>query len=144
MITVSVWHNVAHDAEGRHAAMLDGYQPGHPMVRVFTYQADPAARAPEVIAEKAFAICNGQPHDAAGTEVSRRYYARELRSLSKGDVVAVREIALAVASAGWTVVRGGLNEVRAAGHGTRPLPVPAAPGRPLSGSTAKEHRDERR
>jgi hypothetical protein len=82
MITVSVWHNVAHDAEGRHTAMLDGYQPGHPMVRVFAYQADPARRPPEAIAEEAFAICNGHPRDAAGEELSRRYYARELRSLS--------------------------------------------------------------
>ena len=59
MITVTIWHNVAHDAEGRHTAMAGGYQPGHPMVRVFAYQAGPAGRAPEVIAEEAFAICNG-------------------------------------------------------------------------------------
>lgn len=51
MITVTIWHNVAHDAEGRHIAMLEGHQPGDPMVRVFTYQADPAGRRPEVIAD---------------------------------------------------------------------------------------------
>jgi hypothetical protein len=28
------------------------------------------------------AICNGHPRDAAGEDLSRRYYARELRSLS--------------------------------------------------------------
>jgi hypothetical protein len=82
MITVTIWHNVAHDAEGRHIAMLDGYQPGDPVVAVFAYQADPAGRAPEVIADEAFAICNDHPHDARGEELSRRYYARELRSLS--------------------------------------------------------------
>lgn len=82
MITVTIWHNAAHDAEGRHIAMLDGYQPCDPMVAVFAYQADPAGRAPEVIADEAFAICNGHPYDAAGEELSRRYYARELRSLS--------------------------------------------------------------
>ena len=43
--------------------------------------------------------------------------------LSKGDVVVVGEVPLAVASAGWTLVRGGLNEVRAGEHGTRPLPA---------------------
>ncbi len=61
--------------------MLDGYQPGHPMVRVFAYQADPAGRSPEAIAEEAFAVCNGHPRDAGGEDLSRRYYERELRSL---------------------------------------------------------------
>jgi hypothetical protein len=82
MITVTVWHNVATDAQGRHTAMLDGYQPGNPMVRVFGYQADPGGRPPEAIAEEAFAICNGHPRDAGGEDLSRRYYERELRSLS--------------------------------------------------------------
>ncbi len=81
MITVTIWHNVPVDGQGRHTGMLKGYQPGDPVVRVFTYQADPAA-GPEEIAEEAFAICNGHPCDAAGTDLSRRYYARELRSLS--------------------------------------------------------------
>ena len=142
MITVTIWHNVAHDAERRHIAMIDGYRPGHPMVLVFAYQADPAGRAPEVIAEEAFAICNGHPRDAGGEDLSRRYYARELRSLSVGDVVAAGAVPLAVARAGWTLVRGGLNEVRAAGHGTHPLPVPAVPRQHPSDSTAKEHRDD--
>jgi len=62
--------------------MLDGYRPGDPMVRVFTYQADPAGRSPEAVAEEAFAICNGHPGNAHGEELSRRYYQRELRSLS--------------------------------------------------------------
>lgn len=49
--------------------------------------------------------------------------------LSKGDVVVVGEVPLAVASAGWTLVRDGLNEVRADEHGTHPLPLPGrAPG----------------
>jgi hypothetical protein len=47
MITVTICHNVAHDGEGHHTAMLDGYRPGDPMVRVFAYQADPAGRRPE-------------------------------------------------------------------------------------------------
>jgi len=137
MITVTVWHNTATDAQGRLIAMM-GYQPGHPVVRVFAYQADPAGRAPEVIAEEAFAICNGHPCDAGGADLSRRYYARELRSLSVGDVVAVGEAPLAVGRIGWTLVRGGLNEARTAGHGTHPLPAPAATSQPPPSSTAKE------
>jgi len=130
MITVSVWHNVARDAEGRHAAMLDGYQPGHPMVRVFAYQADPGGRSLEAVAEEAFAICNGHPRDAGGEELSRRYYARVLRSLSAGDIVVVGEVPLAVGR-GWSLVRGGLNETRTDEHGTRPLPAPTARPAPV-------------
>jgi hypothetical protein len=91
------------------------------------------------IAEEAFAICNGHPRDAGGEELSRRYYARELRSLSVGDIV-VGEVPLAVGRFGWSLVHGGLNETRTGEHGTRPLP---APGKPPSDSPAKEHRDER-
>ena len=55
MTTVTIWHNTARDGEGRLAGMLDGYQPGDPVVRVFAYQADLAGRTPEEIAEEAFA-----------------------------------------------------------------------------------------
>jgi hypothetical protein len=59
-ITVTIWHNVAVDGQGHHTGMLGGYQPGDPMVRVFTYQADPAA-GPEEIAEEAFAAATATP-----------------------------------------------------------------------------------
>ena len=136
MITVTIWHNVAADAQGRHTAMLDGWQPGDPMVRVFAYRADPAGRSAEMIAEEAFAICNGHPDDAGGEDLAGRYYQRELRSLSVGDVVAVGEVPLAVARAGWKPVTGGFAEVREHAHGTRPLL--AAAGGPLAGSSLKE------
>jgi hypothetical protein len=133
-ITITIWHNVARDLDDRPTGMLEGYHPGDPMVRVFTYQADPAGRTPEQIAEEAFAICNGHPADAAGEDLARRYYERELRSLSVGDIVAVGEAGLAVGRVGWTLVPGGLNEVRTSEHGTRPLPPPtlggATPGGP--------------
>ena len=82
MITLTIWHNVARDGQDRPTGMLDGYRPGDPVVRVFTYQADPTGRDPEQIAEEAFAICNGHASDAGGADLSRRYYERELRSLS--------------------------------------------------------------
>ena len=43
--------------------------------------------------------------------------------LSVGDIVAVGEVPLAVGRAGWTPVRGGLNQARTGEHGTRPLPA---------------------
>jgi hypothetical protein len=61
--------------------MLDGYQPGDPVVRVFAYQASPG-RSAEEIAEEAFAIFNDHPGDAAGAELACAYYGRRLRSLS--------------------------------------------------------------
>ena len=82
MITITIWHNVAHDGEGRHSAMLDGYQPGDPMVRVFTYQADPAGRSPEEIADEAFDTFNDHPRDPEGAGLACAYYGRRLRSLS--------------------------------------------------------------
>ncbi len=57
-ITVTIWHNVAFDGQGRHTAMLDGYEPGDPVVRVFAYQTSPG-RPAEEIAEEAFAIYAG-------------------------------------------------------------------------------------
>ena len=49
--------------------------------------------------------------------------------VSKGDVVVVGEVALAVASVGWIPVRGGLQEVRKDEYGTHPL----LPSSPVSG-----------
>jgi hypothetical protein len=63
----------------RHAGRLPA-RPSHgPRLRL---PGQPRRAAPEAIAEEAFAICNGHPHDAAGEDLSRRYYARGLRSLS--------------------------------------------------------------
>jgi hypothetical protein len=60
------------------------------------------------------------PYAAAGRRL--RNMAELSGELSVGDVVAVSEAGLAVGHVGWTLVRGGLNEVRTSEHGTRPLP----------------------
>lgn len=123
-ITVTIWHNVTRDPDGRPTGYF-GFRPGDQMVRVFTYQIPADGRPPEQAAEDAFAICNGHPRDAAAAELSRLYYRRELRSLSRGDCVAVGEVALVCERAGWAPMRGGITEVRADQHGTHPLPGPA-------------------
>jgi hypothetical protein len=105
--------------------MLDGYQPGDPVVAVFTYQADPAGRTAEQIADEAFDIFNDHPRDPDGADLACAYYGRRLRSLSAGDVVAVGDTLLAAGwPAGWDPVSGPLTEVRTREHGTRPLPLP--------------------
>jgi hypothetical protein len=81
-ITVTIWHNVRADPGGRHLAMLDGYAPGDPMVRVFTYQTSPGSRTPEEIADHAFAVFNGHPFDGEGERLAGLYYGRRLRSVS--------------------------------------------------------------
>lgn len=80
----------------------------------------------------------------------RPVVARQLRNmaepsgeLSVGDVVDAGEVPLAVARTSWTRLRGGLNEVYAAGHGNPPAAGARRARQPLSDSTAKKHRDER-
>ena len=84
MITVTIWHNVARDAQGRHTGMFDGYQPGDPMVRVFTYQATAGCRSPQEIADAAYEAFNADPEMLAGGqgEMAARYRDRQLRSVS--------------------------------------------------------------
>jgi hypothetical protein len=106
--------------------MLDGYQPGDPVVRVFAYQASPAGRTAEQIADEAYDTFNDHPRNPEGEELARRYYRhRLLRSLAIGDVVVIGEAALAAGRPiGWTPASAGLNESRADQHGTHPLPDP--------------------
>jgi hypothetical protein len=80
-ITVTIWHNVAFDGQGRHTAMLDGYQAGDPMVRVFAYQVRPG-RSAEEIADEAFDTFNDHLRDPDGADLACAYYGRRLRSLS--------------------------------------------------------------
>ena len=62
----------------------------------------------------------GYPNAAAGRWF--RNTAELSGELSVGDIVAVGEVPLAVGRVGWTLVRGGLNEVRTDEHGTHSLP----------------------
>jgi hypothetical protein len=62
--------------------------------------------------------------------------------LPAGGVVAAGEAGLGVGRAGRALARGGLNEVRASEHGTRPCPHPAQDGaapqaNPLTDSPAR-------
>src|SRR5438105_6983328 len=66
-LTLFPYTTLFRSGQGRPTGMLDGYQPGDPVVRVFTYQAAPVG-SPEEIAEEAFAICNGHPASAARSE----------------------------------------------------------------------------
>jgi hypothetical protein len=138
-ITVTIWHNVALDGQGRHLAMLDGYQSGDPVVAVFAYQADPG-RPAEEIADEAFDTFNDHPRDPDGADLACAYYGRRLRSLSVGDLVGVGDTLLAVAPAGWDPVTGPLTEVRTRQHGTSPF-LPPGPARGAECQPGKEHHE---
>ena len=60
VLTVSIWHNVTSDAEGRHTG-FGGFTPDDQMVKVFTYDTPASGRSPAGIAEDAFAAFNDAP-----------------------------------------------------------------------------------
>jgi hypothetical protein len=80
MLTVSIWHNVTRDAEGRHTG-FGGFAPGDHMVKVFTYDTPASGRSPAGIAEDAFAF-NDAPLCEKAAALARQYRQRRLRSLS--------------------------------------------------------------
>lgn len=120
MLTVSIWHKVTRDPQGRHTG-FGGFTPGDQMVKVFTYQAEPRGRPPGEIAEHAFAAFNGAPPDDEAAGLARQYRARALRSVSVGDMVVVGEAALIVARAGFVPLPGSFTPVHVHEHGTHPI-----------------------
>jgi hypothetical protein len=120
-LTISIWHNVARDAQGRHTGFLDGFTPGDEMVKVFTYEMESAGRSVEEIAEQAFAMFNDAPSGSEAAELARQYRARQLRSLSVGDIVTVGEAPLTVERFGFAPLKGDFTPVRIHDHGTHPL-----------------------
>ena len=128
MTRVTIFHNVARDEAG-HPANFDGYTAGAPLVRVFEYD-HPRAEPVEQIAEHAFYLfnvdpCHMQPDDY---EIALRYRARQLRSLSAGDVILADDAALAIDPIGFRPIEGGqLNEVHENHYGSTPL-QPGQPG----------------
>ena len=136
-----MFHNVARDSGG-HPANYRGYQPGHPLVRVFEADVDPAEVAvkpmrsapcdpsaprrpitPEQIAAGLFDAFNDDAENLppALAALAAAYRARRLRSLSVGDVVVIGEVPLLVAPRGFAIVTGQVDETVTADHGTVPF-----------------------
>jgi hypothetical protein len=82
---VIVWHNIATDYPGRHIAMMDGYQVGHPLVPVARFT-PPAAWDTRRTLDEVYGQLNA---DTPGTDWGREYRAERNRSLSVGDVIQV-------------------------------------------------------
>lgn len=95
---------------------FDGYQPGHAMVLVFQTEV-PDGQDSYAIAEQMFEAFN-----IGDGEMARAYRARELRSLSVGDVVVAGETPLHCASVGFEIAEGEFRQVWYSSHGSRALP----------------------
>lgn len=119
MTTVQVFLNVDRDH-------FDGWQPGHPMVRVFAYDTD--ERPAGQLAEEAFAMFNGFPDTADQLTLTEAYYDRRLRSLSVGDAIKIGETVWACASIGFQPISGDLNDVTTSydSDGAVVVPLPRA------------------
>lgn len=118
---VSVFHNVFRDPEGRGVGFL-GYAPSHPMTNVFTYKgvARPGAGV-EAILENAFKMFNiGEEGTAAA------YRARNLRSLSVGDMVSVDGTYFAIEPLGFRQLDAEPIHKAVAYPGTTPIRWPVA------------------
>lgn len=131
---VSVFHNVARDEQGRRINWF-GYEPGHPLVRVFEadigFGDDLGA---EGMADEIWIIGNAEPERLTGARavLARAYRARRLRSLWVGDVVVIGDggdgTALRVDRAGFgRVERDALTVVTTREHGTEPWPADSPP-----------------
>lgn len=108
---LTIFHNEATDEAGRHAAWLEGYQPGDPMREVFTYEVDHTE--PSTALAQAWWLFNvGDDPEFADppNPVSVDYRQRGLRSLSLGDTVTVSGpgrdpgMTYACQDAGWAIV----------------------------------------
>lgn len=101
---VTVFHNIAKDDLGRPLGFF-GYETGHQMVQVFTFDADTSGHL--AAAERAFHLFNvgDDPSYGIPSNIAVEYRARGLRSLSVGDVVVINDTtAYACASMGWTEI----------------------------------------
>ena len=80
---VTVWHNM-------HPDHFWGYEPTHPMLRVFSYTVPDTDPDPELW--RAVTVFNADQEFLAGDDAATAtaYRARRLRSFSKGDGLSVR------------------------------------------------------
>lgn len=93
---VTIYHNISDEN-------WFGWKPGHPLVKVFTYDVPDIARTDDVLNEAWYMFNVGDP----AAQPVADYRARRLRSLSVGDV-----IQLAVGDGNWfTVASVGFNRI---------------------------------
>lgn len=101
---VTIFHNITRDGLGRPLGIIDGFQPEHDVVRVFSYET--ALTEPVAAAEEAFHLFNvgEDPDFGVPSPIALAYRAKGLRSLSVGDLVRVGVSTFACASYGWDAV----------------------------------------
>lgn len=105
---VIVYLNVARDGFGAPTGMRDGYKAGDELRMAFRLPlTDEESRTPAMkLAEKVYHLLNVGDDPAYGTPDDRAvaYRMAMLRSLSVGDVIAIGDAYLAVASMGFRAI----------------------------------------
>jgi hypothetical protein len=115
-VTITIYHNVRGESGSQERAYVDGYKPGDPVTPVFVCAVHRVSRAVSdmALADFVFGVGNKDEDFAGGyeRELIRRYRAQRVRSVSKGDVVAVGNRIYSCDSVGWTELpAGSLNVV---------------------------------
>ena len=119
-LTVSIWHNVTRDPEGRHTG-FGGFTPGDQMVKVFTYDTPAGGRSPADIAEDAFAAFNDAPRSDEAAALARQYRQRRPAVAVDRRHGRRRRDRPHRRSAGFVPLRGTFTPVRVHEHGTHPI-----------------------
>lgn len=85
-----------------HPNHFQGYEHGHPLKKVFSYEA-PAEGTPRTLADQAFRAFNAPPEliPEAYQEITKDYRRVGLRSLSVGDALRIGETWLVCSATGW-------------------------------------------
>jgi hypothetical protein len=113
-VPVTIFHNVTGKAVP--------YQPGDPVLRVFTYTARVGADASRPLmrqyvtvksaAEHALVLSVASPGTLNGDEQEfSAYYDRQVRGIQCGDLVQVGDVTLAQERSGWRIVTDPVNEI---------------------------------
>jgi hypothetical protein len=111
MSVVTVFHNTT---ESEHWL---GYRPGHRLVAVVSYE---DAGLDLDLCERAYRRFNEDLENLSGPdlEIARRYRTARNRSLSVGDVIAIKDAKgvrwYCCAMAGWTPIKAPMNEALSA------------------------------
>lgn len=99
-VKLSIYHNTTKDEQGRLLGMVDGYEPGHLLTKVYELDARDGAHWAAALAY-AYDVFNVGHEATPPNRDAVGYRARDNRSLSIGDVVEIEGTWYACMPVGW-------------------------------------------